>query len=108
MALAWNGACLSESDPRNPMKNFSMIVTALMLLVGCGAPADGTEEPFATEQQAIANGTVLTAADVQNAGLVAIYHPKLPSFTWFPRPCSGVIIRSFAPPFSTVGVISLV
>src|SRR6188472_2395775 len=82
---------------------------ALALFVGCGeASESGPEESLGTTHEDLARGTVMSATDVQNAGLVAIYHPHLPQFTFFPRPCSGVIIRSFAPPLTSVGVISLV
>ncbi|HEX6278154.1 MAG TPA: RICIN domain-containing protein [Polyangiaceae bacterium] len=81
-----------------------------MLGVACGGAMEGDEVDamLDTESSAIVNGSVLSAAQVQDSGLVAIYHPKLPSFTWYPRPCSGVVIRSYAPPFSTVGVVTWV
>ncbi|HEX6272829.1 MAG TPA: discoidin domain-containing protein [Polyangiaceae bacterium] len=42
------------------------------------------------------NGTVLSEPLAQFFDLVAVYHPGLDGAPWFPRPCSGVLVRSSA------------
>ena len=68
--------------------------TGLMLLgagaIGCGDGEPG--EALDEETGAIANGTTITS---NLYGVVAIYHQNedTPSSTWFPRPCTGVVLN---------------
>ena len=59
----------------------------------CGGYAnDADTETISTD---IFQGTSITSTELDQSGLVAIYHPKLPSFpNFYPRPCSGVIVTS--------------
>ena len=69
-------------------------LSAALALLGAGGCGAGEPPDLATIESPIINGTVLAAGQVQTAGLVAIYHPKLPQFAVYPRPCGGVVIRS--------------
>jgi hypothetical protein len=53
------------------------------------------EGETATETAGIWNGIDIGASELNTSGLVAVYHPKFPDFpNFYPRPCSGVIVRS--------------
>lgn len=77
---------------------------ALSLLIVCGATACGaadepSSEAVSSASSPIVNGTVMNDAQVQLYGMAAVYHKAYnPDNTWFwwPRPCSGVIIRSIS------------
>lgn len=73
-------------------------VGAIAMAIAMGATACGFEgetSDAATESLGIYDGVNLSASELNASGLVAVYHPKLPDFpNFFPRPCSGVIVRS--------------
>jgi hypothetical protein len=70
---------------------FSSLV--VVLAAGCGGNEVLFDEPIETKTGNILGGTDLTAAEAQSFGAVAIYHSS-PGMTWFPRPCSGVVVKS--------------
>ena len=73
------------------------LAIALGAAAACGEyeAASDTDTDTATEVSAIYNGVPLGSSELAASGLVAIYHPKDPSFpNFYPRPCSGVIVRA--------------
>jgi hypothetical protein len=64
----------------------------------CGSDAELPELAESTDStaEAVVNGTAVSAAVAQARGLVAIYHMDrtVTPNVWFPRVCSGKIIRS--------------
>jgi hypothetical protein len=77
------------------------LVAALLLAPGvtaCGGDAELPEVADSTDStsEAVVNGTAVSAAVAQARGLVAIYHidTTVTPNVWFPRVCSGKIIRS--------------
>jgi hypothetical protein len=82
-------------DGGTSMNKTCTLVLAAAWLAGCGDETSSLADDLVEQQSAIFRGTVLSAAEVNQAGLVAIYHPwepEFPNFTF--RPCSGVIVRS--------------
>jgi hypothetical protein len=82
------------------LSSFVSICSALYL-AGCDATEAVLDEDVDVQTASIVAGTPLSSADLTRFGLVAVYHPRLPAFTFAPRPCSGVIVSSvrFPPPF---------
>lgn len=76
------------------------IATAALLVLGASACGDAESLEAAetpdTSAEAIVNGSAVSAAVAQARGLVAVYHmdKTVTPNVWFPRVCSGKIIRS--------------
>jgi hypothetical protein len=66
-----------------------------VLLGGCDAQGgNGADENTSVQDIGIVNGTTASAAFVSTYGMVAVYHhDSVVPTNWFPRPCSGTIIR---------------
>ena len=91
------------------MKTTTLLGSAIVLAVaiwvgGCGIETEAEDEAVETRQSEIYKGVVLNATEVADRGLVAIYHPKLPS-GYFKRPCSGVILKSGSTPGGIQSVV---
>ena len=73
-----------------------MRLVGLAVVLGasaCGGYENGADTE--TVSSAIYQGVNVNSTELDNSGLVAIYHPKDPSFpNWYPRPCSGVIVAA--------------
>jgi hypothetical protein len=82
---------------RNPL-SASIVISILAASAGGGcsdvAGQSPTDESVQATRDAIINGTAVSASQVQTLGLAAVYHFDPPTNSWFPRPCSGKIIRS--------------
>jgi hypothetical protein len=61
-------------------------------LGGCSAGAP--EEVITSTRSPIVNGTEESELTAQVFDQVAVYHPGLNGAPWFPRPCSGMLVRS--------------
>lgn len=73
----------------------SMALAVALCATACSGNYEDSEPDVATETSGIWNGVNLTASELNASGLVAIYHPRPPDFpNFYPRPCSGVIVRS--------------
>jgi len=70
------------------------LLSANLAACGAEAPDQPSGEPVAEASESVVNGTVLTSSQVQTLGLAAVYHFDPVNNRWFPRPCSGKIIRS--------------
>lgn len=85
-------------------KQICVLLTSLAAPVACGDfEAAPPAETIDVQHGAIIGGTNVSDADMQRFGLVAIYHPWLPTFPVAPRPCTGVILRSVQLPAPFVG-----
>jgi hypothetical protein len=79
------------SNSRNQMRLGWLAV----VLVASACDGDGDVANTETISSAIYQGISITQTELDDSGLVAIYHPKDPSFpSFYPRPCSGVIVSS--------------
>jgi hypothetical protein len=71
------------------IRNPALIALATAGLIGCSAPAEPVEEAV----QPIVNGFALSESGSQYFGLAAVFHPAAGG-GWYPRPCSGRVVRS--------------
>jgi hypothetical protein len=68
-------------------------LAVLLVASACGGYDNGADTE--TVSSAIYQGINISQTELDNSGLVALYHPKDPSFpNFYPRPCSAVIVAS--------------
>lgn len=81
---------------RNGVRGCVVMSIIAGAVLGCGAEVQeaSEESDIGVEREPVVKGTSLSASEVQSVGLAAIFHFDPPTNTWFPRPCSGKIIRS--------------
>ena len=89
---------MSSSRSRHACaRRAALAAVATTSLVACGEAPGSELELTRTAKQPIMNGTNLSVESVKEYGLVAVYHRYYPSSGpsfWWPRPCSGKILRS--------------
>jgi hypothetical protein len=68
-------------------------LAVVLVASACGGYENDTDTE--TISSAIYQGVNINSTELDNSGLVALYHPKDPSFpNWYPRSCSEVIVSS--------------
>jgi hypothetical protein len=72
--------------------------------IGACSPVapDDSADVVTTKTSAIANGTDLSELSAQTYNLAAVYHAGLNGAQWFPRPCSGMVVKATEDAFSYV------
>lgn len=78
----------------NSPNQMRLVWFAVVLVASaCGGYENDTDTE--TISSAIYQGVNINSTELDNSGLVALYHPEDPSFpNWYPRPCSAVIVSS--------------
>jgi len=73
-----------------------MVCFAIVLVASaCGGYENDARTDTETINSAIYQGINISQSELDNSGLVALYHPRDPDFpNFWPRPCSAVIVKS--------------
>lgn len=80
---------------RSSIRTNWIVVALCTVACSGGNESSSPETETETETFPILNGFELSQSELDASGLVAIYHPHPPEFPdFYPRPCSGVIVRS--------------
>lgn len=80
---------------RSQVRSRTGCLFVALCTVACSGGYESSSPETETEASPIYAGVELSQSELDASGLVAVYHPHPPEFPdFYPRPCSGVIVRS--------------